>query len=226
LRPLSSSLEAFGGGIHDDVLVWVKAGTLSRDKTDLENKLASAQSELAYLKDVQTENNDLRRELALPIHQEFLMVSAEVVSHSSPGTAELTIDKGSSDGLSVGQAVVKEGILTGQLSTVHSNSATVRLLNDSRSTTPATLVGTSTSGIARLGKSGLLELSMIPNSEKVQPGSQVVTSGVGETLPSGILIGNVKAAKQDPSNVFWQISLKLPIDYGNLERVFVITGTK
>jgi rod shape-determining protein MreC len=120
--------------------------------------------------------------------------------------ATVRIDKGSSDGVRVGQPVLNEEALVGRVTAVFSGAAQVTLLTD-------TSASDTTAGVsARAGKLGVfgvvepvgagnpndLLLSNVPPGAKLDPGDRVVTRGtVSDTdrlpslYPSGLPIGEI-----------------------------------
>jgi rod shape-determining protein MreC len=118
--------------------------------------------------------------------------------------ATIRIDKGSSDGVRLGQPVLNEQALVGRVTAVFNGAAQVTLLTD-------TSASDTTAGVsARAGKSGIfgvvepvgagnpndLLLSNVPPGAKLNPGDRVVTRGtVSDTdrlpslYPNGLPIG-------------------------------------
>jgi rod shape-determining protein MreC len=57
---------------------------------------------------------------------------------------------------------------------------------------------------------------------KVEPGENVVTSGLSSIYPEGIKIGVVAEVKENEYVFFKEIRIKPAVDFNRLEEVFVI----
>ena len=108
------------------------------------------------------------------------------------------LDKGSDDGIKVGDvAVAAGGALAGRVTEVGPSSAKVLLLTDSGSTVIGQLTTNAATGevVGQLG--GVLIMREIDSGETVSVGDEVVTagielgSGVRSPYPKGLLIGQV-----------------------------------
>ena len=73
---------------------------------------------------------------------------------------------------------------------------------------------------------GALVLEQIPQSEQVNVGDTVVTSGrsrQGGLIPKGLIIGQVTAVEQRDVDLYQEAVLRPAVDFGRLEMVLVIT---
>lgn len=224
LSPLTKPLVAVGSNLLD---VTAGAGEITRlwqENRSLKERLQAQTAEIARLKDQTIENQDLRSELGLPIYRDFILASSEIIAHS-PATQAITLARGTRDGLQVGMPVVKSGSLVGVVSEASRGSAQVRLLADPGSRIPASVVEDHTQGMVS-GRVTSVELGLVPRDRKLTVGSTVVTSGTGETLPPGILIGTVGKPRSDGDDLFQQSQVIAPVSVAGLRRVFVIIGRR
>jgi rod shape-determining protein MreC len=64
----------------------------------------------------------------------------------------------------------------------------------------------------------------VPHHADVEEGDLVVTSGLGEIFPKGILVGRVERVAYEEGHLFRRIEVRPFVDFSHLEEVFVITG--
>src|SRR5207253_11143862 len=118
---------------------------------------------------------------------------ALVVGRDPSGLARmLTIDRGQSDGVREGMAVTSPGgLLLGRVRKVTANQATVLLIDDIDSSIPAVVdrsnVAVVVQGQAQHG--GRLVVQNIAQRADVAVHDLLRTSGIGGTLPKGLLLG-------------------------------------
>jgi rod shape-determining protein MreC len=100
------------------------------------------------------------------------------------------IDKGASDGIVVGQAVVDEDGLVGRVDIVSANAARIRLITDPVVSVGVRVLSTNETGIVTGKGDGPLRLEMFRAKEAVYEGDRVVTDG--SRFPPGIAVGTVR----------------------------------
>jgi rod shape-determining protein MreC len=172
-----------------------------RDK--LESERDSLRQEVARLKVMENENNELRdlvdygRGNGIDAYDP---VTARVYSRSnSSWYSTIEINKGSSDGVRENQPVINGKGLVGKVKTVSDGNALVMLLSDSEFGVSALAAEADQPGsiLPVAGSPGDLLLDLVPDAKQVRKGDRIVTAGtVSDRLPSpfpqGILIGTVK----------------------------------
>lgn len=203
-------------------------GQLKTDYEDLAQQTQGLLVENARLRDIEKENEFLREQLNLLPREKFEMTPANVVSQDPHGLGSwLEIDKGHSDGLKEGMAVViSRGILVGKLQEVYDHSSKVILLTNPKSAVNGIISETGTKGIAK-GEYGLGFLyDMILQSDVINIGDEVITSGIGGDIPRGFYIGKVQEIHPSDDHLFQQAVLASPVETSNLQFVFVVKSSK
>jgi rod shape-determining protein MreC len=100
--------------------------------------------------------------------------------------------------------------------------ATVLLITDRRSAVDAFIQRTRARGIV-VGKSRrLCELRYVDFHEDLQVGDTIISSGLGEVYPKGLLIGTVVSVRQKPSGLFHEVEVKPAVDLAKLEETLVL----
>jgi rod shape-determining protein MreC len=180
-------------------------------KTEIE-QFTSIQADLEHLMEI----NDLEAPDDLPT------VTARIVS-SGTSTFDLVrfIDKGSNDGISLGDAVIDQRGLIGRVDEVFRNSARVRLIFDPNVTISVQDEVTSQMGLLT-GDNDTLILRVFNAEEPVREGNVIVTAG--SRFPPGIVVGTVKETAADDAGFGLDTEVMAAINPTRLDYVKVIVG--
>ncbi len=144
----------------------------------------------------QSDLRQLRKLLLLAGAAQYRVVAASVVAVGTSYQQTVTIDVGSSDGVTAGETVLNGEGLVGQVTSVTATTAAV-LLADS----PAAVVGAQVAPSGQLGSvtgpgatasgDGLMHLQMLSSAAVLKPGEELVTSASVNDRPfvPGVPIG-------------------------------------
>lgn len=148
---------------------------------------------------------------------------AEVVGHDvSPWFRSVLIDQGSAHEVRSGMPVVTDRGLVGLVTASSSHAARVMLLLDRQSAVDGMIQRSRARGIVRGTGSGVLEFTFMVRGDDVEPGDDVITSGVGGVHPKGLRIGRVAEVHADASSLLHTATVQPAADFGRLEQVFVM----
>ena len=156
----------------------------------------------------------------------FDYVSASSIgSNLNPTTGLLSLNAGSNDGVSIGQAVMGQFGLIGQVLSVGTNTCEVRLISDAQSSISAMVQNSRVQGIASGSVFATIYLEHTPLQETINYGDVLITSGAGGTIPKGLLIGTVNNVEYSADKLSRIISVTPNGDsFGSIENVLIITG--
>jgi rod shape-determining protein MreC len=127
---------------------------------------------------------------------QYRVLAASVIAVGTGYQQTVTIDVGSSNGVTADETVLNGDGLVGQVTSVTSDTATVRLADS-----PAEVVGAAVAPSGQLGSvtgpgvtasgSGLMRLQMLSSSAVLKPGEELVTSASEHDRPfvPGVPIG-------------------------------------
>lgn len=151
-------------------------------------------------------------------------IGAEVQSSQTGWNRTATIDKGTADGVKVGQGVISSCGLYGQVESVTESTAVVRLVNDADASTAAMVQSSHARGIVQGSYDGTLTLEYIDIDSTVGEGDIVITSGKGGVYPRGIILGTVSAVETDSSLLYYSLTVDPIYSIEDCEEVLVLTG--
>ena len=185
------------------------------------------------------ENNRLREQLfnikkdenatfvdTVSYDKSYKIYAANVIKNSYSLTDNiLTINKGERDSLKQDFGVITTKGIVGIVDKTSNRFATViSILNSTNSSISAKLKKTNHYGSLKWnGKTPhTVQLIDIPINAELNKGDTIVTSGMSSIFPKGILIGTVQDFKNDITENFYEINVKLFNDMTNLEHVYII----
>jgi len=142
----------------------------------------------------------------------------------------LVVNRGSADGISVGQVVMDAGgALVGRILWVQTYNAGILLVNDSASVVVGQEAKSGAAGTIRGQIGGLLEMSYVDAAETLTKGEAVVTSGmvlpsanVRSPYPPGLLIGTIISISSDPNQVVQSAIIRPAADLEGANFVLII----
>ncbi|MFA6107099.1 MAG: rod shape-determining protein MreC [Patescibacteria group bacterium] len=166
------------------------------------------------MKNLEDENGTLRKYLNFFEETKYQAVMASVISRAEPAEAggEVMINKGSSEGVAPGLAVINsQGIIVGKVAEAEEHIALVNLTTDSQCRLAAA-VGNSDKTIGVTGgELGLtIKMEYVPQTENLQAGNIVATSGLEKGIPKGLVIGKIGEVRRE-SNELWQTAVIEPL---------------
>jgi rod shape-determining protein MreC len=149
-------------------------------------------------------------------------VAAEVIA--GPATIEfrdMTIDKGSADGVQRDMAVISPAGVVGRVILSSPRAARVQMIIDLNAAAGAMTERTRAQGLV-VGQGSTLRMDYVPGTADVQVGDAVITSGIDKIYPKGFVIGTVESVERG-SGTYHEITLRPAVDFSRLEEVLVVT---
>jgi rod shape-determining protein MreC len=230
-RPFQVAINGVARDVSSIAATISEIDQLRRQNAELraENERLEAESRAAA--EARRENEQLTGLLQLRTGLQYQTVAVSVIAReSSEARRAVVIDRGSDDGLRVGQVVISAGgALAGRIEEIGPNFAHVVLISDSTSTVIGQLLTSATIGkvLGQLG--GTLVMLDVDAAAKVTDGEEVFTAGIElepgirSPYPKGLLIGRVLDVTRDPNEVVQTVFLEPASPLDRLEFLLVIT---
>jgi rod shape-determining protein MreC len=120
--------------------------------------------------------------------------------------------------------VVSEQGLVGHIIALGTNWSKVLLIIDPSSSVAAMTQSERAPGVVsgRLGQD--LQMTYIPQREKISVGDLVLTSGMGGRYPQSLVIGQVTEIQQRDIDAFQKATVRPSVSFEKLETVLVLTS--
>jgi len=221
--PVQKFFSACIDGVDDAWMRYIHLVGLEEENRQLKGKIASLQSELLLYREGHQEAQRLQGILALAKEQPHNFVAARVIGREQAALSKtIWINKGSADGLQPGFPVMAPPGLIGRLTDVTWHSSKVMLLLDENSNVDVLIQRTRVQGIVRGAGSRGCIVKYISKIQDVKEGDTVVTSGMSNLFPKGLLIGKVSYVDHMDVGLFLQIQVAPFVDFTKIEEVLVL----
>jgi rod shape-determining protein MreC len=229
VKPVASRLYQWGSSFNSAYSEQREKDALLAEIDSLKQEIVASAISSSHWLEVEDENKKLRSQLNFISNNKFKAVSANIMAQEasfsvSDGSRDIIIDKGENDGLRIDLGVLsEEGVIIGKVIEANKVSSRICLV-----TTPGCQLAASlqnenkTKGVTD-GSLGLtIEMSYIPQLEKISIGDTVVTSGLGGSIPRGLIIGKVSNVKSESNEVWQSATIEPLVDFNDLTVVSVI----
>ncbi|MFA6822720.1 MAG: rod shape-determining protein MreC [Geobacter sp.] len=194
-----------------------------RENMKLREDIKTLNQSLVAAGELLQEHERLKRllEMRKTVHEPT--VAAAVIGEDvAPWFRTLTIDQGSSSGISDGMPVLAAGGVVGQTIKVTPNSSRVLLLTDHASGIAGIIQRSRARGVVKGKGEAVCSLEFTMREEDVTVGDLVVTSGVGGVFAKGLPIGTVTMVKKGQYGIFQSVAIKPAVSTAHLEEVLVV----
>lgn len=200
---------------------------LKEENEELKRLLARISSKYDNLKTlyIETEKKNQRLEEILGFTEvaPYKLLPARVIgSDPAPYSSAVTIDKGKDHGVVKDLPVMSVSGIVGIILTVSDKSSTVMLLNDRRSRIDVAFQENRFRGVLEGSADGIVHLSFVDRKVRVKSGDVVVTSGMGNIFPSGLLVGKITEVRRPKFGLFQEIVVTPNVNPKGVEEVLVI----
>lgn len=212
------------------IKVWF--GTIFKAKQNLDDENQRLRKQILLLQiqlqrwhALQRENNQLRASLASAAAQKNRLIAADVLDVDIGRARQLIIlNKGSHDGVTVGQPVLDAQGVMGQVIDVGFLTSTVLLITDTKCAVPVQNARTGERAIV-VGTNHSSELTLLhlPKTSTIQPGDLLLTSGLGRLYPAGYPVGKVAEVLTPQGEAFIRVKVR-PIAGLNTAQFVLLLG--
>jgi rod shape-determining protein MreC len=225
----------FFGAVSSAQKTIEKAGNAVTPRKELLAQLEESQKQIKQLQlrsmqleSLAQENNRLRAHLQIPKEVLWQGKWGRVVAKDPANWwRTIRIDRGSRDGMLTNAAVITEEGLVGRVSEVGFTHSQVVLVGDPDCGVSVLVEESRDHGMIRPTASvpldpSIVELNWLPRNAKLAPGQRVVTSGLSNFFPKGILVGHVVDFRSVGYGLYTEARIKLAVNMNALEEVFVL----
>lgn len=216
--------------ISDTIDSIVEKNDLYDKYKELKNKEDQVDAIISQNDNLRNEVNKLKETLDLnSILSDKVYMNATVVTRNiGYWYDEITIDKGSKNGIEKGMAVVNPKGLIGQITKVSNYSSTVKLLsNENMSDKISVKIKVNDGYVYGLisqydSKTNTYTVEGISENVDINKNADVVTTGMGTIFPSGLMVGKVEKVTTDNFDLSKVVEVKTAVNFDDLDYVTVL----
>jgi rod shape-determining protein MreC len=178
--------------------------TLLNENRHLRDMQLQNRVQLQKLDILEKENERLRALLsATPETSEDFLIAEIVAVDVDPYRQLIVLNKGSKDGVYIGQPIIDSLGVMGQTIHVSSMSSTAILITDASHAIPVQVDRTGLRSILfGNGQIDTLELRHIPHNADIRVGDKLITSGLGGRFPPNYPVAVITVVEREPGETF------------------------
>ena len=197
---------------------------LSGENETLHRKILEQSGRLQRMAALETENARLRALLDSTAKVGDRVLIAEIMSvDMDPFRHRVVLNRGSNDGVFVGQALIDADGVVGQVTRDQVFSAEAILITDVDHALPVELVRNRQRTVAvGTGRLDRLSLPFLPRNVDIKVGDLLVTSGLGGTFPAGYPVGTISSIATEPGQTFLTVDAEPAASLNRVREVLLI----
>jgi len=196
----------------DFLITQSRQRSLIKENDDLLRQHLSDAAQLLQLQTLRSENQQLRNLIALPIRTEFSTQLAEIVyADRDVFKRRVLINKGADANVMIGQVVIDDTGIVGQITRVYPWLAEVTLITEKNHPVPVQVLRNGLRAIVfGSGDTSQLSPRYMPVNADIQNDDLLVTSGIDGIYPPGIPVARVIKIERDAAYPFARVAC-LPV---------------
>jgi rod shape-determining protein MreC len=221
LTPLAASADFVADSTGSLLSRYVFLIRTEEENQRLRAELARLKVENATLEGMRAMVERSRAHDLLRQQYEFDTLSVGIIWKSPPFFANrVIINAGSLAGARKDAAVITPDGAVGRIFAITPFSSEVELLTNPNAAAGVVIGDSGLQGVAQGSGAGLLQVNFIPNTEAVEAGALVFTSGADRIYPKSIPIGRVVMSER--GIVYREILVQPAVDFSRVQEVLVV----
>lgn len=228
--PFVTAANAVSEGVGGFIDKLVNADKYKQENDELRAQLTEMYGRTLDYENVLEENAQLREMLGLKEQQEDFVFSepCSVISRNANDIyGGFTINRGSSDGLSLNDPVITSVGLVGRVTGIAENYARVTTILSPQINVGVITMRAKTSGVLEnnvaAAEKGLCLMSDILRDADIRAGDIVYTSGKSGLFPDEVMVGTVVEVYDDPNGLSKHALIKPAEELFGVTSVFAVT---
>lgn len=198
---------------------------LRRENIQLRAEILHMKGQLQQQDYLIAENARLQGILSTTIPNQFklMLASKAIGTDSNPLRQMIVVNKGKKDGVFIGQTLIDEKGILGQVLNVYDHTSRVVLLSDEQQSVAVTIKRTGQNAIVSgLGNPQFLSLDYIFKATDVRVGDELVSSGLGGRVPAGFPVGRVAKVEDEQAGGYAKIMVTPAANFINTAYVLLL----
>jgi rod shape-determining protein MreC len=200
---------------------------LAREENrQLQARVRDLTLQLETLQQAQKENVRLQQLLAFSGNLSYRSITARVIGRTPDFMSKtIYIDRGSADGIAADDPVLSGSGVVGRVVFVSRYYSQIQLITNPDASTGVMVERTRSPGVLKGSGDALLNLDYVSNTEQINAGDLVTSSGLDGIYPKGLPVGKVTDSHRGNS-VFRSIKVEPTADLIHLEEVLLLMMSK
>lgn len=224
LAPMQGAVASSTGTMTSWLTYLNRFNTVNAQNLALQQQVAALQNKCYQLQSLEAENNRLLALLKLQKEGYHESIAARV-SGRDPNLwyAQVSLNKGRFQGVEPDMVVLSPSGVVGRVSVSGANACRVRLLQDPQTAVPIVFSRSGAVGVL-YGDGGVAGTAkFIRHDVQINEGEVVLTSGLGDVYPAGLVVGHVGRRFGRSQALFQSVQVLFSADFASLNEVLVVS---
>ncbi|WP_370515673.1 rod shape-determining protein MreC [Kangiella sp. HZ709] len=216
--------------LPSEISVWADDNIVSRadlidENQNLKDQLMILKAQNQRLVGLESDNAQLRKLLNSSRKLKGKRLIAEIINVNTNNYAqEIMVNKGSSDGLYVGQSAVDSDGVMGQVIEVTLFWSRIILINDPNHAIP---VKNNRNGIRAIARGNGINLNVmhLPSTIDIKQGDLLLSSGLGEKFPDGYPVAKVVSVTKNSDQPYLEVIAEPTANINTADHVLLLWET-
>lgn len=196
----------------------------------LNNEIKEIRSENRDVSELMDENERLQSMLDLQSDLKYETQAGRVISYEPNNWYDtIVINKGSNNGISVGDAVISENGIVGKVSQTGIGWSRVSSILNEETAIGVRIIRTGTLAVAegdrKLSKDKKCRVSFFDKTGNMNPGDIIETTGSAGMYPPEIIVGTITNIQADADGKEYAV-IEPAVDFEKLHEVLIVTGVE
>ena len=193
------------------------------ENAKFKNELDWLKSRLNAAGNIYLENKRLKQLLKFKEAAPYKMVAASVIARAADNwSSVIIIDKGISSGIKRGDVVISYLGLVGRVIEASGSASKILLINDPSIGVSSLNQRSRQEGLVSGTLGSSLVMKYLPRDADLKLGDTIVTSGLSNIYPKGLLIGSITEIGEEFSGLSRFVTIKPAVNLSSIEEVLVI----
>ncbi len=223
LAPLQRSAFYLHRQIKDIFLHYALNVRVSKENVELKKEIKEFKKKIYELSEIERENKRLKELLAFGQQTTYRKVLAKIVAWDATSDFKvIRINKGLESGIALQSTVITADGLVGHIFRLTNNFADILTILDSNNRVDGIVQRTRVYGIIQGDSKQKCIMKYVNRTEPVLLNDRVITSGVGNIYPKGLIIGNITKIERESYGTTQKIEITPAVTFPRLEEVVVL----
>ena len=189
----------------------------------LQKEIDFLRRKLSEADELSLENRRFNGLLALKEKSTYKVIAARVIGRSADNwSSAIIIDKGGSSGVKHGMVVITYLGLVGRVVTTTGISSNIKLINDPDISISCMVQRSRQEGLVSGALGNSLIMKYLPKEADINSGDSIITSGLTEAYPKGLIVGTVANVGEEFSGLTRYAVIKPAVNLNSVEEVLII----
>ena len=195
----------------------------SKENKILREKLIKLNIKAVNYKNLEEENNRLRRILKFKRQSNYELIPALILSKGiNKNVNKILINKGKENNIEKNDVIVVPDGIVGKVIAVNNRTSLVQLVTDINFYISAKILPSDAKGILHWYGGNKFIIKDIPNSIAIKKGDMVVTSGFSDIYPPMIGIGVIEEVENSLNGFTYILKGKLNVNFYKISEVLIL----